>query len=297
MVLEIPYSFVPGTKAKANEVNANFNAVKVFADTNETNIATNQADIQNLENNKADLNGNISNRFQVANPTGEYDAVNKQYFMDNIANTLDYIGGFKLTIQGNTSISASAGSCWDSTYEYMITSSTALTKDQSNLGQNATYYVYVCADKEGGSNELVFSLSNATPELPSGYDYFRMLGSFTTDSSGHISTVTSTGSDYDGSMNSNGNGWCKLPNGLQLVWGYTNNVNPFSSKTLYFYKAFPTNCFVVMLTPFSYGGRSAQNGDKMGQQAMVTSRTNTQFTVHNFGEQVYVNYAYLAIGN
>ena len=191
MVLEIPYSFIPGTKAKANEVNSNFNAVKTFVDTNEADIATNQSDIMNLQNNKADLNGDISNRFQVANPTGEYDAVNKQYFMDNIANTLDYIGGFKLSIQGDTSISASAGSCWDSTHEFMITSATALTKDQSNLGQNATYYVYVCADEEGGSNELVFSLSNSTPELPSGYDYFRMLGSFTTDSSGNIKDVFS----------------------------------------------------------------------------------------------------------
>lgn len=295
MVLEIPYSFIPGTKAKSSEVNSNFLAVKTFVDTNESDIATNQAGIQNLENNKADLNGNISNRFQVANPTGNYDAVNKQYFMDNIANTLDYIGGFKLTIQGDTSISASAGSCWDSTYEYMITSSTALTKDQPNLGQNATYYVYVCADKEGGSNELVFSLSNATPELPSGYDYFRMLGSFTTDSSGYINTVTSTGSDYTGNLGSSG--WVKFPNGLQMVWGTTGNVGASSSSNITFDKNFDNICFIVMVTPISYGGRGGQNGDKMGQQAMVTAQSTTQFTIHNFGEQVYVNYAYLAIGN
>lgn len=295
MVLEIPYSFVPGTKAKANEVNSNFNAVKTFVDTNEADIATNQSDIMNLQNNKADLNGNISNRFQVANPTGEYDAVNKQYFMDNIANTLDYIGGFKLSIQGDTSISASEGSCWDSTREFMITSATALTKDQSNLGQNATYYVYVCADEEGGSNELVFSLSNSTPELPSDYDYFRLLGSFTTDSNGHIDTVTSTGSDYTGNLGNTG--WAKLPNGLQLVWGTTGNVGARSDLTVSFNKAFSISCFVVMVTPISYGGRGGQNGDKMGQQAMVTAQSATQFTVHNFGEQVYVNYAYLAIGN
>lgn len=295
MVLDIPYSFIPGTKAKANEVNSNFLAVKTFVDTNEANIATNQSDIQNLENNKADLNGNISNRFQVADPTGNYDAVNKQYFKANIANSLDYIGGFKLTKQSDTSISASGGSCWDSTYEYMITSDSALTKDQSNLGNNATYYVYVCADKETTNNELVFSLSNSTPELPAGFEYFRLLGSFTTDDNGHIDSVTSTGSDYSGILGNTG--WAKLPNGLQLVWGTTGNVGARSSSNITFNKKFSNACFVVMITPISYGGRGGQNGDKMGQQAMVTSQNTTQFTVHNFGEQVYVNYAYLAIGN
>ena len=218
MVLEIPYSFVPGTKAKANEVNSNFNAVKTFVDTNEADIATNQSDIMNLQNNKADLNGNISNRFQVANPTGEYDAVNKQYFMDNIANTLDYIGGFKLSIQGDTSVSASAGSCWDSTHEFMITSGSALTKDQSNLGNNATYYVYVCADKEGGSNELVFSLSNSTPELPAGFEYFRLLGRFTTDNNGHISQVINNDETISGEYSDKG--YVTLAGGITIQWGY-----------------------------------------------------------------------------
>lgn len=191
--LDIPYTFIPGTKAKANEVNANFNATKAFVDQNEVNIAQNTLDIQNLENTKAELNGAIEQRFQVADPSGDYDAVNKQWFNANTANTKDVIKGFKLTKQSDTSISASPGSCWDSTYEYMITSSSALTEDQANLGQNATYYVYVCADKETTNNELIFSLSNATPELPSGFEYFRLLGNFTTDSSGNISTVNTVG--------------------------------------------------------------------------------------------------------
>lgn len=224
MVLDIPYSFIPGTKAKANEVNSNFLAVKTFVDTNEANIATNQSDIQNLENNKANLNGNISNRFRVADPTGNYDAVNKQYFKANIANSLDYIGGFKLTKQSDTSISASAGSCWDSTYEYMITSNSALTKDQSNLGNNATYYVYVCADKETTNNELVFSLSNSTPELPAGFEYFRLLGKFTTDGNGHISQVINNDETISGEYSDKG--YATLAGGITIQWGYADvNLN------------------------------------------------------------------------
>lgn len=199
--LDIPYTFIPGTKAKANEVNSNFNTVKTFVDQNEVDIAQNEVDINNLQSGKADINGNISNTFQVADPVGNYDAVNKQYFKANIANTLDYISGFKLTKQSDTSVSATAGSCYDSTFEYMITQSTSLTKDQENLGDNATYYVYVCADKESTTNQLIFSLSSTTPELPADYDYFRRLGSFTTNDSGVIDTViTDSSVNLDGTV-------------------------------------------------------------------------------------------------
>lgn len=255
MVLDIPYSFIPGTKAKANEVNSNFLAVKTFVDTNEANIATNQSDIQNLENNKADLNGNISNRFQVADPTGNYDAVNKQYFKANIANSLDYIGGFKLTKQSNTSISASAGSCWDSTYEYMITSDSSLTKDQSNLGNNATYYVYVCADKETTNNELVFSLSNSTPELPAGFEYFRLLGKFTTANNGHISQVINNDETISGEYSNKG--YVTLAGGITIQWGYADvNLNN-SSVDIDLPKAYTTSHLCCVCSP----NNSWSNGD------------------------------------
>lgn len=255
MVLDIPYSFIPGTKAKANEVNSNFLAVKTFVDTNEANIAANQSDIQNLENNKADLNGNISNRFQVADPTGNYDAVNKQYFKANIANSLDYIGGFKLTKQSDTSISASAGSCWDSTYEYMITSDSALTKDQSNLGNNATYYVYVCADKETTNNELVFSLSNSTPELPAGFEYFRLLGKFATDNDGHISQVINNDETISGEYSDKG--YVTLAGGITIQWGYADvNLNN-SSVDIDLPKAYTTSHLCCVCSP----NNSWSNGD------------------------------------
>lgn len=275
--LDIPYTFIPGTKAKANEVNANFNATKVFVDQNEVNIAQNTLDIQNLENTKAELNGAIEQRFQVADPSGDYDAVNKQWFNANTANTKDVIKGFKLTKQSNTSISASPGSCWDSTYEYMITSSSALTEDQSNLGQNATYYVYVCADKETTNNELIFSLSNATPELPSGFEYFRLLGNFTTDGDGKISTVNSVdsvdlsgrtsfiGATYGGQITSNTtytadeSHWLYIQCGFQEQWQTNITVTVGGVRVAY------------MQSGWKYGaGESSLIPVKKGQEVTIT---------------------------
>lgn len=191
MPLDIPYTFIAGTKAKASEVNSNFNAVKTLVDANEVNIAQNELDIQNLEQNKADLNGAIEERFQVANPNNDYDAVNKQYFDSMTANIKPYINGFKLSKYDNTTISATPGSCWDSTYEYFFSSATAMQVSQSNLGQNATYYVYITGGGTAEANELIISSSDTTPELPTGAEYFRLLGSFTTDGNGNIKDVLS----------------------------------------------------------------------------------------------------------
>ena len=191
MPLDIPYTFIAGTKAKASEVNSNFNAVKTLVDANEVNIAQNELDIQNLEQNKADLNGAIEERFQVANPSGNYDAVNKQYFDSMTANIKPYINGFVLSKYDNTTISATPGSCWDSTYEYFFSSSSAMQVSQSNLGASATYYVYIAGGGEAEADELIISSSNTTPELPTGAEYFRLLGSFTTDEDAHIDEVMS----------------------------------------------------------------------------------------------------------
>lgn len=186
--LDIPHSFVPGTKAKANEVNANFNSIKTFVDANEVNIAQNELSISGLQENKADLNGAIENKFQVANPTGNYDAVNKQTLASLTANTRDYIGGFKLTKYDDYTITADPGNAWDSTYTYMFNQPTALQVTQSNLGNNATWYVYIVGG-ENFTNELFLSASNVNPGVEG--KVFRLLGSFTTDDEGKILLVYS----------------------------------------------------------------------------------------------------------
>lgn len=191
MVWIIPNTFIAGTKAKANEVNENFTSAKQFMDNLETEQATNTADILQLEQNKADLNGNFEQRFQVADATNSFDAINKQTLLNLVKNTQEVIKGFVLSKFNDTTVSATPGSCYDSTFEYMIISTTSLSKTQENLGNDAKYYVYVCADKDTGNCELVISLSNTTPELPSGFEYYRQLGYFTTDGEGKINRVIS----------------------------------------------------------------------------------------------------------
>lgn len=294
MVWTIPNTFVAGTKARANEVNDNFTSLKQFVDGLEVQASTNEINITNLENNKADLNGNNQQRFQVANPSASFDAVNLQTLQAKTLNSRSTIDGFQLSKFNNTTITATAGNCYDSTYVYMISQATSLQVSNSSLGENATYYVYVCADDSTSTNQLVLDTSSTTPNLPPDYDYFRRIGTVITDGNGHIDSVLSIGNNYSGTLTNTG--WAKLPNGLQLVWGTTGNVGASSSRNVTFTREFDSACFVVMVTPISYGGRGGQNGDKMGQQAMVTSKNTTQFTIRNFGEQVYVNYAYLAIG-
>lgn len=224
MVWIIPNTFIAGTKAKANEVNENFTSAKQFMDNLETEQATNTADILQLEQNKADLNGNFEQRFQVANATNSFDAINKQTLLNLVSNTREVIKGFVLSKFNNTTVSATAGSCYDSTFVYMITSATSLSKAQGNLGNNAKYYVYVCADKDTGNCELVISLSNTTPELPAGFEYFRQLGYFTTDRSGQISQVLNNSDTVAGKISANG--YITLNGFVTIQWGYADvNLN------------------------------------------------------------------------
>lgn len=223
MVWIIPNTFIAGTKAKANEVNENFTSAKQFMDNLETEQATNTADILQLEQNKADLNGSFEQRFQVADATNSFDAINKQTLLNLVKNTQEVIKGFVLSKFNDTTVSATAGSCYDSTFEYMITSTTSLSKTQENLGNDAKYYVYVCADKDTGNCELVISLSNTTPELPSGFEYYRQLGYLTTDANGNINQVLNNDDNISGTISANG--FVNL--GIVTIqWGYADvNLN------------------------------------------------------------------------
>lgn len=251
----IPNTFIAGTKAKSGEVNKNFTSLKLFVDTLETNQATNTTDILQLEQNKADLNGNNEQRFQVADATNSFDAINKQTLLNLVSNTQEVIKGFVLSKFNNTTVSATAGSCYDSTFVYMIKSDTSLSKAQTNLGKNAKYYVYVCADKDNGNCELVISLSNGTPELPAGFEYFRQLGYFTTNNEGKISQVLNNSDTVSGYIGEKG--YITLNGLVTIQWGYADvNLNN-SSVDVYLPVAYKSAHLCCVCSP----DNSWSNGD------------------------------------
>ena len=193
MSIAKPFTFVANTYAKASEVNADFDTVYAQVNTNISAIATNATDIDNLENNKADINGSSSQRFAVADPVSNSDAVNKQSLTKAIGNSLDFISGLTITKDSGSpddTIIVSAGSAYDSTKAVVLTLSSSTSKQNLNQAASATYYVYIIGNSTGSSIDILISTSSTTPTLPSGYTLFRQIGSYTTDSNSKINSIS-----------------------------------------------------------------------------------------------------------
>ena len=192
MSIAKPFTFTANTYAKASEVNADFDTVYAQVNTNISSIAQNATDIDNLENNKANINGDYSQRFAVADPTTNTDAVNKRSLMSAISNSVDYINGLSITKDGGSpedTIIVSSGSCYDSTKSAVLSLSDATSKQNDNQGASTTYYVYIIGDARATSIDILISSNSTTPTLPSGYTLYRGIGYYTTDSDGHIDNI------------------------------------------------------------------------------------------------------------
>ena len=289
----IPYTFQAGTKAKANEVNENFLAVKQFVDLLEQDSAEVQVNISDIQVNKADLNGNANIRFQVDDAVNGKDAVNLDTLKGQIANTLDYISGFVLTRVSDTQVRASAGSCYDSTLQHLITSTGNLTLTASGLGTNATYYVYVVATPDGSATpQLAYGTSSATVALPEGFDIYRRLGYFTTDSDGDILNVSSESGNatqgiYIVSMGWSGTSWWRTySNGWKECGGQINSQS--STVTVTFPNSIsftnPTSVRFATAKRSNYQ-RNLGNVNYTEEQGVITNVTSTsfQFTWGYFG--------------
>ena len=74
MTYQKPYTFRAGTYAKAAEVNTNFDTIKNFVDGLEEQIGN--VETSSAVYNKANINGNASIKFNVANGTEANNAVN-----------------------------------------------------------------------------------------------------------------------------------------------------------------------------------------------------------------------------
>lgn len=79
MTITKPFTFAAGTKARANEVNTNFDVLYAQVNTNISDIASLSNEISGFDLTKADVNGSALNTFAVKDPVNSSDAVNKGY--------------------------------------------------------------------------------------------------------------------------------------------------------------------------------------------------------------------------
>lgn len=201
MSITKPFTFVAGTKARANEVNQNFDVLYSQVNSNISAINANANDIDTLDSNKANVNGSSSQRFACADPTSQSDAVNKQSLTKAIGNSINYIDGYVISKDSgspNDTILVTAGSCYDYTKSVVLAKDTSTTKQNTSQGASTTYYVYVIGNDSGSSVDILISSSAVTPALPEGYTKFRQIGSYTTDSSRNISYIYYYGNESNG---------------------------------------------------------------------------------------------------
>ena len=181
-----PYTFVAGTKAKSAEVNSDFDTLYTEVNAQATSIASIQTDIEDIGNNKANTNGNYTQKFQVANPENSYDAYNKQSFNRDTYQVRNYIDGLVISKDTGSpydTILVTAGECWDSTYSVVMKLSTSVTKQNTGQGASTTYYVYLVSNDTSTQTQIIISSVSDNPSLPSGYTLFRCIGKYTTASS------------------------------------------------------------------------------------------------------------------
>lgn len=216
-----PYTFIGGTKARANEVNDNFDRLYEQVNINITDIANAQTDITNLGIDKADVQGSSLQRFAVADATGDYDAINKQTLMGKISNSLDIISGLQISRDSNSpndTIIVSKGSCYDNNREIILLLQNPLSKKNDNQIANARYYVYIIGDNIGNTIDILITPDSITPALPSGYNKYRQIGYFNTDNDNAISNIYNYGMKIDTpsplavltSVYANGTSWYRV---------------------------------------------------------------------------------------
>lgn len=180
--------FVAGTKAKAQEVNYNFSTVKSFADALEISITAMQNSIAQLETTKANTNGDYRVRFSVADALNNFDAVNLQTMNSRTANSIQVISGLGITKVGDNTILVASGSAYETTYKYVLTLSTSVSKTNSSQGASTTYYVYIIGT-ESLSTDVFITPNSVDPPLPTDYIYYRRIGRYTTNARNQIENI------------------------------------------------------------------------------------------------------------
>lgn len=253
MAILKPYTFVAGTKAKASEVNADFDALYSEVNSMGSSLEQVEADVETLGTTKANINGNSGNRFAVANPVNSYDAVNKQYLFNSIANSLPYINGLGIAIDSDDTIHVDAGSAYDSTYTTIMVLDTSISKQNDTQSASTTYYVYLIAKANGADTDILISTSSASPALPTDYTLYRRIGSYTTNANNAIASISNesdTGvATITNSYSSGSAGYIVYSNGLCIQWGkWTGTIGAYASKTVTLAQSYKDTDFIVNVT-------------------------------------------------
>lgn len=235
MAITKPYTFQAGTKARASEVNQDFDVLYSEANRLGTEILNIELDIQNVADNKADINGNATQVFKMANPMDSYDGVNKNFLENSIANIKDYINGYIITKDTDNTIIISAGSCYNSTYKIMIVSTGNITKQNTTQLANGTYYVYIISDGSGYQVDALITTSSVTPPLPSGYTIFRQIGSYTTNGDNKIDDIYYYGNNNTSNKNITGFVNAIMPDySRATTWSTTGGIVPYDAKVCFY---------------------------------------------------------------
>lgn len=270
--------FIPGTKASAQEVNANFSALK---------------DAVNL---RAMMGGDSTLTFSVANAALSQHAINKSLLdssiaacntkMDGLTNrfclksgNINTSGDADLLSYSGTTLSFKIGGAY---YSLQWTSANGTQEtittlaDITGLSANGIYYVI----KELNTANAIATSSKVTqgkafPASPSNGDYHcltsaglstykRVSGAWVetqyiqigtvTVANNVISSVATTPYIQNGfNINTNSflqsfaaNGWQKFPNGLILQWGDAGSINPLTSTIITLPITFPNVFFRVL---------------------------------------------------
>lgn len=188
MAFLIPNIFKPKTKARAEEVNENFNAIATQLNSNISSINNNDERIDNLEINKADRNGSTAEYFKCKDAVSDNDAVNKRVLNNNILNTKQYINGLYITPDNssltNNTIIVADGSCFDDTGEVRMELSTGGVSVQNTIqSANTIYYVYIVTTDDG----LTFKVEISSASRYNGTS--RKLGYYITNTENKIVQV------------------------------------------------------------------------------------------------------------
>lgn len=253
-----PYTFVAGNKARANEVNEDFDVLYQQVNTNITNIANIESDIENLDATKANINGSSSQRFAVADPVSSGDAINKRTLIKQIGNSIDYIGGLTISKDSgspNNTILIDPGACYDSTKSIVLSLDVLTSKQNTTQAANATYYVYIIGNSTGSTTDIIISAEASVPTLPAGYTLYRKIGYYTTNSSSNISniyyygnTTSSPSFNIASSYYTTNSGYVMFTNGLKIQWGAVGGWSP----TVYFLVPFTSGTSYIVTTSDDY---------------------------------------------